>query len=189
MSATEIGQIGGALLLTYYGGQGHRPKWIGWGMVLFGASAALCSLPHFIFGWTEPNTVGSSVMSGHNPSPAAANQSHLIVTKQIDMTCRQVNYSSPSYLNRTGIDERNQQCAGNLLYLNTKLPFNQHSSFFSPFSGSSEQQAISQITTVVLSIFFLSLLGIGMGRTAVETLGIPYMDDNVANRESPTYFG
>jgi hypothetical protein len=41
----------------------------------------------------------------------------------------------------------------------------------------------------VLAFFFLSLLGIGMGRTAVETLGIPYMDDNVANRESPTYFG
>ena len=56
-------------------------------------------------------------------------------------------------------------------------------------SGSSEQQAISRTTTVVLAIFFLSLLGIGMGRTAVETLGIPYMDDNVANRESPTYFG
>lgn len=31
MSATEIGQIGSSLLLTYYGGQGHRPKWIAWG--------------------------------------------------------------------------------------------------------------------------------------------------------------
>jgi hypothetical protein len=57
------------------------------------------------------------------------------------------------------------------------------------FTESSEQQAISRTTTVVLVFFFLSLLGIGMGRTAVETLGIPYMDDNVANRESPTYFG
>ena len=42
---------------------------------------------------------------------------------------------------------------------------------------------------MVLAIFFLSLLGIGMGRTAVDTLGIPYIDDNVATRESPTYFG
>ena len=107
MSATEMGQIGGALLLTYYGGQGHRPKWIGWGMVLFGASAALCSLPHFLFGWTAPNSVSSS-----NPMAADTNQSHLIVTKQMDMTCHRVNYSSPSYLNLTDIDDRNQKCAG-----------------------------------------------------------------------------
>jgi Organic Anion Transporter Polypeptide (OATP) family len=57
------------------------------------------------------------------------------------------------------------------------------------FTGSSEQQTISRTTTMVLAIFFLSLLGIGMGRTAVDTLGIPYIDDNVATRESPTYFG
>lgn len=28
-----------------------------------------------------------------------------------------------------------------------------------------------------------------MGQTAVYTLGIPYIDDNVASRESPLYFG
>lgn len=50
MSATEMGQIGSSLLLTYYGGQGHRPKWIAWGMVLFAVSSFTCSLPHFIYG-------------------------------------------------------------------------------------------------------------------------------------------
>lgn len=52
-----------------------------------------------------------------------------------------------------------------------------------------EQSAHSQITTVVLCIFFMSLLGIGVGQTAVATLGIPYIDDNVASRESPIYLG
>lgn len=52
-----------------------------------------------------------------------------------------------------------------------------------------EQAAHSQITTVVLSIFFISLLGVGVGQTAVSTLGIPYIDDNVASRESPIYIG
>ena len=53
-----------------------------------------------------------------------------------------------------------------------------------------EQRRIqSKITTVVLAIFFVSLLGVGMGQTAVYTLGIPYIDDNVASRESPLYFG
>lgn len=32
MSATEIGQIGTALFLTYYAGRGHRPRWIACGM-------------------------------------------------------------------------------------------------------------------------------------------------------------
>ena len=44
-------------------------------------------------------------------------------------------------------------------------------------------------TRVVLAIFFISLLGVGMGQTAVCTLGIPYIDDNVASCESPLYFG
>jgi ABC-type transport system involved in multi-copper enzyme maturation permease subunit len=52
-----------------------------------------------------------------------------------------------------------------------------------------EQRIQSKIITVVLAIFFVSLLGVGMGQTAVYTLGIPYIDDNVASRESPLYFG
>ncbi|XP_059351055.1 solute carrier organic anion transporter family member 74D-like isoform X2 [Daphnia carinata] len=175
MSATEIGQIGGALLLTYYGGQGHRPKWIGWGMVLFGASAALCSLPHFLFWRTKPNTGSSSSLSSML-SPDLQSGLSLVAPMdpsrlsgpqklEMDLICRQVENANLSLGPQISELERNEQCA-----------------------KSSKQQAISRTTTVVLAFFFLSLLGIGMGRTAVETLGIPYMDDNVANRESPTYF-
>lgn len=56
-------------------------------------------------------------------------------------------------------------------------------------TGQVEQRIHSKITTIVLAIFFISLLGVGMGQTAVYTLGIPYIDDNVASRESPLYFG
>lgn len=52
MSATEIGQIGSSLLMTYFAGQGHRPKWIAWGTILFAVSSFTCSMPHFIFGET-----------------------------------------------------------------------------------------------------------------------------------------
>lgn len=51
MSATEIGQITCTLLLTYYGGHGHRPRWIACGMVLFAVCSFTCSLPHFLFGY------------------------------------------------------------------------------------------------------------------------------------------
>lgn len=52
-----------------------------------------------------------------------------------------------------------------------------------------EQEAHSQIRSFVLGIFFLSLLFVGIGQTAVSTLGIPYIDDNVASKESAIYIG
>lgn len=86
MSATEIGQIGGSLLLTYYGGQGHRPKWIGWGMILFAASSFLCSLPHFLFWRTKPNV----------NALASANLEALLPTAhlELNLVCRLLNKTS-----------------------------------------------------------------------------------------------
>lgn len=52
-----------------------------------------------------------------------------------------------------------------------------------------EQEAHSQIRNVILGIFFVSLLFVGIGQTAVSTLGIPYIDDNVASKESAVYIG
>lgn len=34
----------------------------------------------------------------------------------------------------------------------------------------------------------MSLLSIGLGQTAIFTLGIPYLDDNVGGKDSPVYF-
>lgn len=50
-----------------------------------------------------------------------------------------------------------------------------------------EQEAHSKITNTVLIMFFVCMLGVGIGMTAVSTLGIPFIDDNVASRESPIY--
>lgn len=52
-----------------------------------------------------------------------------------------------------------------------------------------EQASHSKITIIVLCIFFASLLSSGIGQTAVATLGIPYIDDNVASKQSPIYMG
>ncbi|CAG7731977.1 unnamed protein product [Allacma fusca] len=40
----------------------------------------------------------------------------------------------------------------------------------------------------LFGILFVCLLCVGLGQTAVYTLGIPYLDDNVASRDSPLYF-
>lgn len=154
MSATEIGQIGSSLLLTYYGGQGHRPRWIAWGMVLFAASSFICALPHFIFG-DQPLNKQNLIFQGDNGT--------------IDLPPN-LCYIPPSLT-----------LSGNITMHDTSLDQCHKEKW-------DEQQAQSQITTIVLVIFFISLLGVGMGQTAVYTLGIPYIDDNVANRESPLYF-
>ncbi|XP_078052369.1 organic anion transporting polypeptide 74D [Augochlora pura] len=171
MSATEMGQIGSSLLLTYYGGQGHRPKWIAWGMILFAVSSFTCSMPHFIFGeqlihQNEMLVSGVGTRGDHgglnstDPIPANLCKIH---ERPENVTLEEwtSSTSSPSF-----IDTRSY-CEGDF---------------------KEEQLIQTKITTVVLAIFFVSLLGVGMGQTAVYTLGIPYIDDNVASRESPLYF-
>lgn len=170
MSATEIGQIGSSLLLTYYCGQGHRPKWIAWGMILFAVSSFTCSMPHFIYGEQliqQNEMLFSGVgptgeLGGHNNTdPVPANLCKLRV--------RPENHTLDELTLGTTASHGDSiaYCEGDFL---------------------TEQRIQSKITTVVLAIFFVSLLGVGMGQTAVYTLGIPYIDDNVASRESPLYF-
>lgn len=161
MSATEIGQIGSSLLLTYYGGQGHRPKWIAWGMVLFAISSFTCSLPHFIYG-------------------RQLIKDNLLNTKQHNVCKLPVPYEEFSW--------KNTSWESNMTFLETQPKM-------SPIFQSCEDELVTahrihpSVTKIVLAIFFISLLGVGMGQTAVYTLGIPYIDDNVASKESPLYFG
>ncbi|OTF81796.1 solute carrier organic anion transporter-like protein [Euroglyphus maynei] len=141
MSSTEIGQISGALLLTYYGGQGHRPRWIATGMLMFAFAALLCSTPHYLFG-SQPAHIFTNEDISSSPSPST---------------------NTICLLNSTNESFCNQQ------------------------SDIIIQQ--SRVNNFILAIFFMSLLMIGLGTTAVNTLGIPYIDDNVAPKESPLYFG
>lgn len=49
------------------------------------------------------------------------------------------------------------------------------------------QETNAHLKTTVLIILAVSLLGIGIGQTAIATLGIPYIDDNVKSKQSPLY--
>lgn len=159
MSATEIGQIGSSLLLTYYGGQGHRPKWIAWGMVLFAISSFTCSLPHFIYG---RQLINANDLSGITKEP---------------------NICKPPSLDMDPIVTYDM--CGNTT--SGSAPYNSH--LYQTGDFVLEHRIQPSVTKIVLAIFFISLLGVGMGQTAVYTLGIPFIDDNVASKESPLYFG
>lgn len=167
MSATEIGQIGSSLLLTYYGGQGHRPKWIAWGMVLFAVSSFTCSLPHFIYGeqLIHANDLLFSGVASTVSSPYGNKNSSEVMPPNL---CRAPLYDPDDHFGNETIPRKWQNC---------------DQEYFE------EHRIQAKVTTIVLAIFFISLLGVGMGQTAVYTLGIPYIDDNVATKESPLYFG
>ncbi|KAK8769618.1 hypothetical protein V5799_013917 [Amblyomma americanum] len=176
MSATEIGQIGGALLLTYYGGQGHRPKWIACGMLVFAVASILCATPHFIF-------IDDSLLV--TSQARVRGTQNATVSSQWVKLCHAPDALAPS-----------SSAAGNVTMTSLLAAAGDGGG---PVADALRQTAIcdasarplsqNRITHVVLSVFFISLLFIGIGATAVYTLGIPYIDDNVANRESPLYFG
>lgn len=159
LSATEIGQIGSSLLLTYYGGQGHRPRWIASSMVLFGVAAFACSSPHFLFGHHQ-YPLSTSGGGPYNTTAAALDRYY-----PSNMCTKPDLYDDSD----TSSDDRlsRDKCKENTR---------------------SEQIEQSKNTQIVLIIFFVSMLGVGIGQTAVYTLGIPFIDDNVASRESPLYF-
>lgn len=188
MSATEIGQIGGALLLTYYGGQGHRPRWIACGMLVFALASVLCSTPHYLFGG---QAAGAGSLHEHTFANGTTNQMMAgggpIVADFSAKLCSRFNASSLPQLVADSLDRGGHD----------KLPANQDElvshalavTFPSKCDDPNLTANQTKVTQTVLTIFFASLFLIGIGSTAVNTLGIPYIDDNVAPRESPLYFG
>ncbi|XP_055376193.1 solute carrier organic anion transporter family member 74D [Condylostylus longicornis] len=165
LSASELGQISTALLLTYYAGRGHRPRWIACGMVLFALAAFACSLPHFIF--------GSQLMQSNNlfngDKNSLNNKNNIDLNLCLNPTYSTIigdNLTNSIFFNSTQRNINEDECMQHL---------------------KEEQDSHSKITIIVMCIFFFSLLSAGIGQTAVSTLGIPYIDDNVASKESPIY--
>lgn len=157
MSATEIGQISSALLLTYYGSYGHRPKWISFGIIIFVIACILSTLPHFIYGQDIVTSIQAQSEDGwHNKTQADLN------------LCIQKSEHS--------------------IVSNGSLGFLGDSKTVGDLVDNSRKEHRHK-TYIVLALLFISLLMVGTGYTAVQTLGIPYIDDNVAPRESPLYFG
>ena len=184
MSSTEVGQISGALLLTYYGGKGHRPKWISTGMLVFAIAALLCSTPHYLFGTnvqlTDNNnnriTTNNNVILDDWPSLSTPSTTTALNLCSIDGNINNLpilnasSLSLSSATNKRAYDLYNHQT--NRLCQESELIVRK-----------------DMIINTVKGLFFISLLFIGLGTTAVNTLGIPYIDDNVAPKKSPLYFG
>lgn len=66
LNFSEVGQICTALILTYFAGRGHRPRWIACGMLLFAIAAFGSVSPHFIY--------RDRLYNRHNVAPAVIEQ-------------------------------------------------------------------------------------------------------------------
>ncbi|XP_070494432.1 solute carrier organic anion transporter family member 74D [Chironomus tepperi] len=157
LNFSEAGQIATSLFLTYFAGRGHRPRWIACGMLLFSLAAFGSVLPHFIF--------GKQLYSQNEISPQVVTTSIMNEVAAVNMT--------------TDLNGLN-------LCLKDNVFFNQ--TVASTCNGDNNEQTFNNsVTLYVLIILAVSLLGIGIGQTAIATLGIPYIDDNVQSKQSPLY--
>lgn len=218
LSATEVGQIGTALLLTYFAGQGHRPRWIACGMVLFAVSAFGCSIPHFMYG-SELLHANNALYGGRGVSTAGVSGAEprgpysdaLRVQTTTATAGSKLDDLADRVLPVLAAAEAAATAAAAAAQNNSDLYHSSSSSGAnggfeynlcrangngtSTFDGAckteqlEEQAQHSQITYTVLVMLVICMLGVGIGQTAVATLGIPFIDDNVASRESAIYIG
>lgn len=164
-------------------------------MIVFALAAFGCTLPHFIFGddlmhstnafyGGSSNSISAPIstsISSENTSTIDAYISDIKQTNQMNL-CHTGNYTESS-----GISDKNVFFCMNHILIILRTFF----LFFLVCEEKTllEQKVHSQIRNVILGIFFVSLLFVGIGQTAVSTLGIPYIDDNVASKESAIYIG
>ncbi|RWS13552.1 Solute carrier organic anion transporter family member 1C1-like protein [Dinothrombium tinctorium] len=185
MSATEIGQIGGALVLTYYGGRGHRPKWIAYSILLFAVASILSSSPHLLYG-SEHHFNHRVSLSDKEDDKLSISFKHLR-----NKLCFKPNNTIVDFLHLVTSNYSISE------HINSNTSANENLSSFTQEISSKNNDCDNsdglvtqtKVTYTALPIFFISRLLIGLGATAVNTLGIPYIDDNVAPKESPLYFG
>ncbi|XP_074603030.1 solute carrier organic anion transporter family member 74D-like [Brevipalpus obovatus] len=196
MSAAELGQIGGVLWLTYYGGRGDRPKWIACGMLVFSFAALLASSPHFLFHQSSSSSStrnifpssssSSSVPTESSSSPSSLEHNALFIDRKL---CSVSSSSNSSYFGYDYQKSASIRVDNNSEDKNEQLSPKNFDSKCSPQSNSSIKHDDEHLTNTVLGIFFISVLLVGIGSTATNTLGLPYIDDNVAPGESPFYLG
>lgn len=54
--------------VSYFGGNGHKPRWLGWGVLVMGLGSLLFALPHFTTGMYEAHSAAEVGVCGGNQS-------------------------------------------------------------------------------------------------------------------------
>lgn len=165
LSATELGQILGSLLIAYYGGKGNKPRWIAFCTALIAIAAITITSPHFLLDAPGKN----------NRDLNLAN-----LNSQPELLILETNPSS-----KLNLPSREQLCSRTIdNSTHRAIPLS-----VSPSEILQDSSRDASSKLLVFTIFYLCLLTIGFGSTAITTLGIPYIDDIFSKEESPIYLG
>lgn len=159
------------------------------GMVLFAVSCFGCTIPHYLFG--ERLRTANNAFYGGGPTSFGDSADTLSLSvNRFDLgNATGSNATSASFMSAAASSN-----VSSVSHLNLCLTLDANLNGTLKEKGCEselllEQEAHAQITNTVLIMFFVCMLGVGIGMTAVSTLGIPFIDDNVASRESPIYIG
>lgn len=172
MSASEVGQILGSIVIAYYGGRGNRLRWMSLCMTLTALAAIISILPILL-----ETRSHDSAKTDASTSPRALD-SELALRKLVAES------TSPSTANLC-LHLDDQPLAMNSTHDNPDaiaLAAASSDIRYHHNRASTKETRISG-----LSVFFSSLLVIGLGSTALSTLGIPFIDDMVSKEDSPLY--
>lgn len=202
MSGNEISQILLVLILSYLG-QGNRPVWIAWGVIISGISCYILALPHFIYG---PGPAALALTAEHlnetifnstskyysERSPAQLSTqrevTHMVAAVYIfDVTSikRQVEHwwrcsKVPSFQS-CGLDFK----FFHFLVLGTGNPF-----LCNPDRPEKTCSSVDiQSSLVPMILLFLSQFVLGIGTSLYFSLGQTYMDDNTKKTNTPLLLG
>lgn len=176
ISSVEIGQISGSLTLAYFGGKSHRPRWIGFGILLFAFANILCSSPHFLLP-TELERSTSALRPVAGQSNLSSIASERLAKGEFFAKEKLCSVQSDGFL------------AGIFKASSPERPSDAGDQTAKCQENHEQTTSKNKITFLATCIFFTAAILVGFGTTAVNTLGIPFLDDNVAAKESPLYFG
>lgn len=69
--------------VSYFGGSGHKPRWLGWGMLVMGAGSLVFTLPHFTAGPYHTVATGGTGVCQANHSTACTPSSSGLSTYRL----------------------------------------------------------------------------------------------------------
>ncbi|CAL8069741.1 unnamed protein product [Orchesella dallaii] len=199
MTGNEMSQIIFSLILAYYGGRGHRPRWMAAGVLISAASCFVLASPHFFYG------PGSDSLS------LTEEYAHLFETQDgsdsLSMTTENARLLETTGSDFLKLNEEREHLSGasdvsttlsSILGFNTTVASTAKAAKSNvqlckrgqdaPKSKLTDCEA-SDTSIVPLILIFLSQFVSGIGVLLFYTLGGPYLDDNIKKTKSPMLFG
>lgn len=159
VSCFDCGSLLVVVFISYFGGRGHRPRWLAAGAVLIALGAALFALPHFLAPPYQLEDQNNSSAQGEGLCEAAGPMGEA----STHTPAFSVERSNSSGGVSVGAGRGGAQVCRR------------------DWEGQEHQ--------LYVTLFVVAQLLVGMGSTPIYTLGPTYLDDNVKKENASLYLG